>query len=105
MTPDERSTSENIVRLPAEFEPGPEPEPPARPSRLHGTFVAGMALSALAGIASLFAFITVTWPAEIGRYVIGLFFLCGIVFLTCASAAVFSAARDTYPTRGGKDLD
>ncbi len=105
MSSDDRSEPEKVVRLPAEFDPGPDPAPPARPGRLHGVFITGMALSALAGIASLFAFITVRWPADIGRYVLGVFFICGIVFLTCASAAVFSAARDTYPTRGGHHLD
>ena len=63
-------------------------------------FIGGMAVSALVGVAALFAFITVGWPEGIRRFIIVLFFLSGIVFLGCASAAVFSAARDTYPTRG-----
>ncbi len=96
---------EKVVRLPSDYEPVPEPQKVSRPGRLHGTFIAGMALSALVGVVSMFAYITVGWPENIGRYVIGLFFVSGIVFLTCASGAVFSAARDTYPTRGGNHLD
>ena len=64
-------------------------------------FIGGMAVSALVGVAALFAFITVGWPESVRRYIIALFFFAGIAFLACASAAVFSAARDTYPTRGG----
>ena len=55
-----------------------------------------MALSALTGIMSMLAFITVTWPGDTGRYVVAVFIGSGICFLACASMAVFSAARDTY---------
>ena len=92
---------EKVVRLPADYEPPPEP-PPAPPGKLHGIFIGGMATSALVGVAALFAFITIGWPENIRRYIIALFFFAGIAFLACASGAVFSAARDTYPTRGGK---
>ena len=99
--PAEPSGEDKVVRLPADYEPPPEP-PPAPPGKLHGIFIGGMAVSALVGVAALFAFITVGWPDSVRRYIIGLFFFAGIAFLACASAAVFSAARDTYPTRGGK---
>lgn len=56
-----------------------------------------MAISALIGIASMLAFITVTWPDGMGRYVIVVFVASIVAFMTCASIAVFSAARDTYP--------
>lgn len=100
-TPAEPPSQDKVVRLPAGYEPPPEP-PPAPPGRLHGIFIGGMAVSALVGVAALFAFITVGWPDSVRRYIIGLFFFAGIAFLACASAAVFSAARDTYPTHGGK---
>jgi hypothetical protein len=64
-----------------------------------------MAVSALVGVVALFAFITVGWPDPVRRGLIVTFFLAGIAFLACASAAVFSAARDTYPGRGGQPLD
>ena len=99
--PSEPTDEDKVVRLPADYEPPPEP-PPAPPGKLHGIFIGGMAVSALVGVAALFAFITVGWPDSVRRYIIGLFFFAGIAFLACASAAVFSAARDTYPTRGGK---
>lgn len=99
--PPTESDGDKVVRLPADYEPPPEPAP-GPPGRLHGIFIGGMATSALVGVAALFAFITVGWPENIRRYIIALFFFAGIAFLACASAAVFSAARDTYPTRGGK---
>lgn len=68
-------------------------------------FIAGMAISALVGVATLFAFITVAWPESIRRYIIALFFFAGVAFLACASAAVFAAARDTYATESRKPLD
>lgn len=102
--PPSEPQDENVVPLEAGYEPAPEPVP-APPGRLHGTFIGGMAVSALIGVAALFAFITIGWPESIRRYIIGVFFFAGIVFLACASAAVFSAARDTYPERGSKPLD
>lgn len=85
-----------LARLP--YDPPPEP-PPSAPGSLHGLAIAGMALCALAGIACLFAFITIRWPDGTGRYVIGAFILTGVGFLACASAAVLTAARDTYANR------
>ena len=93
---------ENVVPL------GREPEPVAaetpRPhGGLHGTAIAGLAICALVGIASMLAFITVSWPGETGRYVIGIFIGAAVGFMTCASLAVFSAARDTYTVRDARD--
>lgn len=83
--------------LPIGVEPEPEPPSPAtRPSRIHGIAIAGMAMSALVGIVAMFLFVSVGWPDDSGRYVIAIFFLSAIVFIACASAAVFTAARDTY---------
>ncbi len=94
---------ENIVPLPG---PDPSPPPPASPpGRLHGLFIAGMAASAFVGIAAMFGFITVGWPGGTGRVVIGVFVASIVVFLGCASAAVLTAARDTYPTRNADPLD
>lgn len=90
--------ADNVV--PLGNSPAPVPEEPPRPHRgLHGIAIAGMALCALVGIASVLAFITVSWPNETGRYVIGVFIAAGVGFMTCASLAVFSAARDTYVVR------
>lgn len=92
---------QNVVRMPGE---GPPPEPsqvPSAPGRLHGLAIAGMGISALVGVAAVLAFITITWPADMSRYVVGIFLVSGVVFLVSASTAVFSAARDTY--RNGRD--
>jgi hypothetical protein len=97
-------SEETVVRLPAGYEPPPEPAS-APPGRLHGTFIAGMAISALVGVAAMFLFITVGWPDGVRRYIIALIFVAGVLFLACASAAVLSAARDTYPVREGEPLD
>ena len=92
MTSDE---TEKVVALPQQ---GPtEPEtPPTPPGRLHGLSIAGMAVSALIGIVALFAYITINWPGNAGRYLVFAFVASGIGFLTCASTAVLTAARDTY---------
>ncbi|CAN5551380.1 hypothetical protein BH24ACT26_BH24ACT26_16410 [soil metagenome] len=58
-----------------------------------------MAACAVLGICATIAFITVGWPGTMGRSVIGIVIFSAIGFLACASAAVFSAARDTYPRR------
>ena len=55
-----------------------------------------MGASAIIGVFAMLAFITVTWPANIGRVVIGICLFSGLAFLTFASTAVFTAARDTY---------
>ena len=90
----------NIVPIPTE--PPAEP-PPSPPSRMHGLAIAGMAFCALLGIVSMLAFITVNWPGDTSRYIVGAFVLAGVGFLACASAAVLTAARDTYAVNGTKD--
>lgn len=86
----------NVVKLPGDPRP-PEPAPPpSRPSRMHGAAIAGMGISAIVGVLAMMALITVTWPDSAARVVIGICVLSGLAFLTFASAAVFSAARDTY---------
>lgn len=96
---------DKVVVLPGASSVDPEPRRPSPPGRLHGLFIAGMALSALMGIVAMFAFITIGWPGDTGRFVIVAFFVSVVVFLTCASAAVFTAARDTYVERNGNHLD
>ncbi|MBW3594997.1 MAG: hypothetical protein KY391_05410 [Actinobacteria bacterium] len=87
---------DNVVPLPGD-PPPPEPAvPPSPPGRLHGAAIAGMGISAIVGVAAMLAFITVTWPEDVGRVVIGVCLFSGLAFLTFASTAVFTAARDTY---------
>ena len=74
--------------------------------RLHGLAILGMATCALLGIASMLAFITISWPGSVGRFIIGVFVFTIVGFMTFASLAVFAAARDTYPRHhqsGGND--
>ena len=80
----------------------PAPPPPSRPGRLHGVATAGMAVCALVGIAAMLLFVTVGWPGETRRYPMTVFVFAVVGFMTCASIAVFAAARDTYPRRGAQ---
>lgn len=104
--PPEGSQAEVESRvIPLGTDPIPEPVvPPTPPSRVHGLAISGMAMFALVGIVAMFLFVTVNWPDDTGRWVIGTLFVCGLGFIGCASAAVFSAARDTY-ARGGTGGD
>lgn len=96
------SDRDNVVPLPGD-PPTPEPPiPPSPPGRLHGAAIAGMGISAIVGVVAMLAFITVTWPDDIGRVVIGICLFSGLAFLTFASTAVFTAARDTYRTDAAK---
>ncbi len=96
------SENGNVVRLPGE--PASPEIAVTPPTRAHGLAIAGMAGCALVGILSMLAFITVNWPERTGRYFVGAFVVAGIGFLTCASAAVLTAARDTYGNhKGGED--
>ena len=84
----------------------PPPPRPSGPGRLHGLAIAGIAVSALAGIVSTLAFVTIRWPGSTGRYLIAVLFTSVIVFVVSASTAVLTAARDTYVRRGsGPDSD
>jgi hypothetical protein len=94
---------ENVVQHPSATPPEP-PAPPSPPGRLHGFAIAGMAISALVGIISVLAFITVRWPAGPARLILVVCICSGLGFLTFASAAVLAAARDTYaPTSSQSD--
>lgn len=75
---------------------GQPPTPSGPRTHLHGLAIAGMALCALAGTATMLAFATVNWTGAAAHYVIGIVVLSAVGFLACASAAVFTAARDTY---------
>jgi hypothetical protein len=93
-----------VVPLPQDAPP--PPPRPSGPGRLHGLAIAGIAVSALAGITSTLAFVTIRWPGSTGRYLIAVLFLSVIVFVVSASTAVLTAARDTYVRRGsGPDTD
>lgn len=102
MTPGYDDVPENVVPLGHAPQPDP-PEPSRSQGGLHRLAISGMAICALVGIASMLAFITVSWPDETSRYVIGIFIGAGVGFMTCASLAVFSAARETYIVRAPKD--
>jgi hypothetical protein len=79
------------------------PEPvPTPPGRLHGFAIMGMSVCALVGIVAMLSFVTVRWPDRSGRYVIAVLIGAAIGFLACASAAVFTAARDTYLSPAGR---
>ena len=82
-----------------ELQSVPPPAPASPPGRIHGIAITCMAASAFLGIASLFMFATVNWPGSIGRVILAVFFLSAVGFVASASAAVFSAARDTYVDR------
>ena len=94
----------NVVPLGAEVVEGhgsvPPPSPPS--SRLHGSAIAGMALFALLGIGSMLAFVTIRWTGPAGRFVVAVVIFSAIGFLVCASAAVFTAARDMYAHNAGE---
>jgi hypothetical protein len=47
--------------------------------------------------------VTVGWPGTVGRYVIAVTIGCIIGLVGCAGAAIFIAARDTYPHRRSGD--
>ena len=93
----------NVVPLDADVVPGhgETPIPSGPTSRLHGLAITGMAVSALAGIVSTIAFVTVGWTGAAAHYVIAVIVLSGVAFLACASAAVFTAARDAFAVRAG----
>lgn len=86
--------------VPLGVEPPPEPPPP-RPSGLHGLAITGMSLSALLGICVLFVSIGIGLPDGGRRVAIAIVLGAAVVFLACASTAVFTAARETYPSKGG----
>ncbi len=86
--------------VPLGVEPPAEP-PPARPSGLHGLAITGMSVSALVGICVLFLSIGIGLPAGGRRVATAIVVGAAVVFLACASTAVFTAARDTYPSRSG----
>lgn len=94
-----------MVALPPEKQPAQSTPPPSPPGRLHGFAIMGMAISALVGITTMLAFITVNWPNPYRGYVIVVFVTSGIVFTACASTAMFAAARDTYSRRSPEQSD
>jgi hypothetical protein len=96
------SSSSEVVPLGVE---PPAEAPPRRHSGLHGLAITGMSLSALVGIFVLFASIGIGLPDGGRRVAIAIVVGAAIVFLACASTAVFTAARDTYPSRSGETAD
>jgi hypothetical protein len=87
--------------VPLGVEKQEDPPPPARQhSALHMLAISGMSLSALVGIIVLFLSIGIGLPESGRRTVIAIVVGAAVVFLACASTAVFTAARETYPSRG-----
>jgi hypothetical protein len=87
--------------VPLGVEKKEDPLPPPRPhSTLHRLAISGMSLSALAGICVLFLSIGMGLPAGGRRVAVAFVVGAGVVFLACASTAVFTAARETYPAKG-----
>lgn len=91
-----------VVPLGAERHDDPPP-PPRAHSTLHTLAVSGMSLSALVGICVLFLSIGIGLPAGGRRASIVIVVGAAVVFLACASTAVFTAARETYPARASDD--
>jgi high-affinity Fe2+/Pb2+ permease len=95
-----------VVELPnAASTAEPETENVSAPGKLHAAGIAGMAISAVVGIVALLARITVGWPGGSDRYVTAVFVFAVVAFLASASIAVFSAARNTYPSRLGPEKE
>ena len=78
------------------------PPPPHQHSGLHTFAISGMSISALAGICVLFLSIGIGLPAGGRRAAVAIVVGAAVVFLACASTAVFTAARETYPTKGSR---
>jgi hypothetical protein len=89
---------EDIVELPPEVS-GAYIDPPPPPSRHRGShrWLMGAALASfIVAVLSMVAFVTVRWPGDSGRILVGIFLFSILGFLACASAAVFTAARATH---------
>lgn len=91
-----------VVPLGVEKKEDPPP-PPRAHSTLHTLAISGMSLSALLGICVLFLSIGIGLPAGGRRASIVIVVGAAVVFLACASTAVFTAARETYPATGSDD--
>lgn len=96
---DDEGRAADVVPLGVERQEEPRPAP-RRPSGLHAFAISGMSISALLGICVLFLSIGIGLPAGGRRVAIAIVVGTAVVFLACASAAVFTAARETYPTKG-----
>lgn len=88
----------NVIPLGTE-PPVETPKQVTRPGRLHGSSIAGMAASALLGIVATYTYVTVNLSGMPRRAVIAILLFAVLGFIVSSAAAVFSAARDTYPTR------
>ncbi|MEA2477174.1 MAG: hypothetical protein QOC87_1373 [Actinomycetota bacterium] len=97
------TTDGAVVDLGTELPPPPPLSGPQ--SSLHGMSISAMAICALVGIVAMIALITVRWPGNSERVMIALIVFASIGFLVSASTAVFSAARDSYPRRSGRQHD
>lgn len=103
---DPRHDGDPVTSLSSRPREGKTPAKRGAPiGRLHGLAIGGMVTFAVVGSLAALAFITVGWPGDMGHYVVTVMLFAAIGFTACASAAVLSAARDTYPSRGPQSDD
>ena len=88
--------NQGVTRLPTS-QPLPQPDPPSRPTGLHGAAITSMASSAIVGIILTVALITVDWTSTVRKTMVVVLVLTCVAFLASATTAVFAAARATYP--------
>jgi hypothetical protein len=101
---DDEDRSGDVVPLGVEKQEEPPP-PPRQHSGLHTLAISGMSISALVGICVLFLSIGIGLPAGGRKAATATVVGAAIVFLACASTAVFTAARETYPSKGSAPDD
>ena len=84
----------------------PEPDPPtipSRPKRLQSIAIGGMTSFAIVGFLAMLSLFTISLSGDTKRYVVIVVVFSAVGFLASASAAVLTAARDTYPNRSEGD--
>jgi hypothetical protein len=91
---------EEVVSLGREPPSPAASAPPRRLGTLHGLATTGMAVFAFLAITCVFALVTVRWAGSVMRYLIAALVMSVVGAMACASAAVLSAARDTYARDG-----
>ncbi|MGI8709276.1 MAG: hypothetical protein ACR2LG_13925 [Actinomycetota bacterium] len=87
----------------------PEPQPPvvpSRPKRLQAIAIGGMTSFAIVGFLALLSLFTIgSFSGDTRRYVVIVVVFSAVGFLASASAAVLTAAGNTYESRPERDGD